>query len=116
MKYTQYCSETGWKPFSRSTMLRILVECSVSVRRSLQGLDYFAAEGAQAFDDLTSIVEEISVLKADNGEWAVRMKDMLEVGKLYFKSDCKVNCHIDLLWQLRVNYEFSCLQKKAGLK
>ena len=33
-------------------MTRILSECSASVRKSLQGLDYFAAEGARAFDDL----------------------------------------------------------------
>ena len=70
MQYRQYCSETNFKPFSCSTMLRILTECSASVRKSLQGLDYFAAEGAQAFDDLASIVE---------------------AGKLYLKSDFKVN-------------------------
>ena len=87
----QYCSETNFKPFSRSTMLRILTECSASVRKSLEGLDYFAAEGARAFDDLASIVEDISSLRADGREWARRIKDSLKAGKLFLKSDFKVN-------------------------
>ena len=41
-------------------MLRVLSECSASVRKSLQGLDNYAAEGARAFDDLAGIVENIS--------------------------------------------------------
>ena len=91
MQYMQYCSETNFKPFSRSTMLRILTECSAWVRKSLEGLDYFAAEGARAFDDLASIVEDISSLRADGREWARRIKDSLKAGKLYLKSDFKVN-------------------------
>ena len=87
----QYCSETNLKPFSRSNMLRILTECSASVHKSLEGLDYFAAEGARAFDDLASIVEDISSLRADGREWARRIKDSLKAGKLYLKSDFKVN-------------------------
>ena len=91
MQYMQYCSETNFKPFSRSAMLRILTECSASVRKSLEGLDYFAAEGARAFDNLASIVEDISSLRADDREWARRIKDSLKAGKLYLKSDFKVN-------------------------
>ena len=91
MQYMQYCSETNFKLFSRSTMLRILTECSASVRKSLEGLDYFAAEGARAFDDLASIVEDISSLRADGREWARRIKGSLKAGKLYLKSDFKVN-------------------------
>ena len=41
-------------------MLRVLSEYSASVRKSLQGLDNYAAEGARAFDDLAGIVENIS--------------------------------------------------------
>ena len=36
-QYKQYCDETGFKPFSERTMLRILAECKASVRKSLQG-------------------------------------------------------------------------------
>ena len=57
-QYLQFCSESNFIPFSRSTILRILTG-KASVRKSLQGLDYFAAEGARAFEDLGSIVDKI---------------------------------------------------------
>ena len=58
-QYTQYCQEMGFQPFSQRTMLRILSECSVSVRRSLQGLDYYATEGTRAFEDLMLLVQKL---------------------------------------------------------
>ena len=94
MQYTKYCCETNYKPFGHRTMLRILSECSASVRQSLQGLDYFAAEGAWAFGDLASILENASLLRDDGREWSARIMDTLKAGKLYLKSDYKVNCQI----------------------
>lgn len=44
-QYTQYCKETGFEPMGKSTMLTILKECSASIRKSLQGLDYFVVDG-----------------------------------------------------------------------
>ena len=58
-QYQSYCEETGFKPFGAATMLRILSACSASVRKSLQGLDYTAAAGAKAFDDLCSLIERL---------------------------------------------------------
>lgn len=57
-QYKQYCSDTNFSPFSERTMTRILSECSASVRKSFQGLDCFAAEGARAFDDLSAVLEQ----------------------------------------------------------
>ena len=90
MQYNQDCAEVNFKPSSRSTLLRILSECSASVRTSLQGLDYFAAEGGRAFDDLASIADNVSLLKTNGEEWGGRIKDQLKAGKLYLKSDFKV--------------------------
>ena len=59
----QYCTEINFKPFSKSSMFRILSACTATVRKSLHGLDYIAAEGAKAFDDLISILERLG----DNG-------------------------------------------------
>ena len=56
-QYQQYCKENDFKPFGRSTMLRILNACSAKVRKSLQGLDYFATDGGKAFDDLVLVVK-----------------------------------------------------------
>lgn len=64
-QYMQYCHETNFKPFGPSTMLRILSCCSATVRKSLQGLDYIAAEGAKGFDDLHRILDRL-------GEYGLR--------------------------------------------
>ena len=56
-QYLAYCEEAGFKPLSRSTLVRILNVCPASVRKSLQGLDYFSSSGAQAFDDLCKVAE-----------------------------------------------------------
>ena len=88
-QYSQYCDETGFTPFSRSTMLRVLSECSATVRRSLQGLDYYAAEGAQAFDNLTKIVHQLGELISDPA-WESTTINSLKTLKLYLKGDYKV--------------------------
>ena len=54
-----FCTETGFAPMGRSTLHNILDVCSASVRNSLQGLDYFTAQGTQAFDDLESVVDKL---------------------------------------------------------
>ena len=58
-QYLAYCDESGFKPLSRSTLLRILAVCPASIRKSLQGLDYISSAGAQAFEDLIDIVERL---------------------------------------------------------
>ena len=58
-QYLAYCNESGFKPLSRSTLLRILDVCPASTRKSLQGLDYISSAGPQAFEDLIDIVERI---------------------------------------------------------
>ena len=79
-QYRQFCSETNFTPFSPSTMLRILSSCSATVRKSLQGLDYFTADGAKAFDDLLSIAEKIGDHIQDR-QWVKRCEQALKEGK-----------------------------------
>ena len=92
-QYQQYCEETNFKPFSANTMLRILSVCSATVRKSLQGVDYVAADGAKAFDDLCHMVERLEEygLSAHVGNaWERSLKS----GKQYLKSDYKVKTTI----------------------
>lgn len=88
-QYIEYCTETNFKPFSKSTMLRILSACTATARKSLQGLDYIAAEGAKAFDDLISVLEKIGNYGVDK-EWISSCEDALKTGKQYLKTDYKV--------------------------
>lgn len=97
-QYTSFCNKTEFVPFSKRTMLRVLSECSASVRKPLQGLDNYAAEGARAFDDLAGIVENISTnveLDAKKAE----VLDVLKAGKLYLKGEYKVGDYMNL-WQI----------------
>ena len=61
-----------------------------SVRKSLQGLDYFAAEGARAFDNLISLVQQVSLLGPGH-DWEKRVIEGLKTQKLYLKGDFKVS-------------------------
>lgn len=90
-QYLEYCNEINFKPFSQSTMLRILTACTATVRKSLQGLDYIAAEGGKAFDDLISVLEKLGDYGA-NREWISSCENELKTGKQYLKSDYKVKC------------------------
>ena len=71
-------------------MLAILAACSATIRKSLQGIDYIAAEGGKACDDLCHVVkrlEEYGVLKTDVSElW----RSCVKSAKQYIKSDYKV--------------------------
>jgi hypothetical protein len=97
-----YCEETAFTPFGRTTMLNILSECSATVRKSLQGLYYIAANGSKAFDDLCAAVTRLqeygSISRESKDEW----QSLLKSGKHYLKSDYKVKCtrtvviHLDL--------------------
>jgi hypothetical protein len=88
-QYSQLCSETNFIPFSSSTMHRILSSCPTSVRKSLQGLDYIAAEGTTAFDDLLSVLEKLIDHGLDH-HTVQRLQLALKEGKLYLKTDYKV--------------------------
>ena len=70
-------------------MLWILAECKASVRKSLQGLDYFATEGASAFEDLKSLVHQLSELGLGKESDAINTQS-LKAAKLYLKGDFKV--------------------------
>ena len=53
-------------------------------------MDYFAAEGARAFDDLVGMVHQMSENVAGGKEWEKRMTEQLKASKLYLKGDFKV--------------------------
>ena len=68
-------------------MLRILSECSASVRKSLQGLDYYAAEGTSAFEHLMLLVQKLKEWEIDM-EWQTRTTDKsinVLLGNIKFK-------------------------------
>ena len=89
-QYQSCCKETNFQPMSRSTLCRIMKVCSATVRKSLQGLDYVAADGAQAFDDLVEVVQKLGSEIGKGLSWANDKIDKLKNVKRYLKSDYKV--------------------------
>ena len=81
-------------------MLRVLAECKASVRKSLQGIDYFAADGARAFEDLDNQVRQLSDLGLGN-EWQVQHVELLKAAKSYIKGDLKVTLFVNVTLPLR---------------
>lgn len=70
--------------------MKILSEsCSASVRRCMQGLNNYLAEGARAFDELSSIVDKLSEIGLGK-DVADRLKESLKSGKQYLKGDYRV--------------------------
>ncbi|KAK3730271.1 hypothetical protein QZH41_016443, partial [Actinostola sp. cb2023] len=90
-QYQQYCRESGFTPFGRTTMLSILNACSATVRKSLQGLDYIATEGSKAFDNLCLVVRRLQESGVMSRELADNWTSSLKNSKQYIKCDYKVH-------------------------
>ena len=87
-QYTQFCRQNNYcTPFSRSTILRVLPSYAATVRKSLQGLDYIAADGGKAYDDLISMV---SKLRSEDRTCISQLQRVLKESKQYIKADYKV--------------------------
>ncbi|KAL9975846.1 hypothetical protein ACROYT_G013055 [Oculina patagonica] len=58
-QYLEYCKEQCYEPLSRSTLFKILEFRKASQRKSLQGLDNTAADGAAGFETLDKLLETL---------------------------------------------------------
>ncbi|XP_067037496.1 uncharacterized protein [Acropora muricata] len=89
-QYQSFCESVEFKPYSDRTLFRILDACSASKQVTLQGLDYIATEGVEAFDKLKSNV----TLLQDSGVdviWANEITQDLKACKRYLKTDYKTH-------------------------
>ena len=89
----QYCCETNFEPMSKRTLQRVLAVWSSSVCKSLQGLDNFSAQGAEAFDHLQKLVDKF-VECGKTRRWAREIKQQLRLSKQYLKGDYKVGAYV----------------------
>lgn len=58
-QYLEFCKETEFEPMSRSTMWRVLEVQEATQRKSLLGLDNTASDGADGFDELLKIIDDL---------------------------------------------------------
>ncbi|VDI31910.1 Hypothetical predicted protein [Mytilus galloprovincialis] len=89
-QYKAYCVENNISSLGDSTMYKILSECSATVRKSLEGLDYFVAEGGRAITDIQLIIDELNNNGSLTNQQAKNYNDILLQTKKYLKSDYKV--------------------------
>ena len=92
----QFCAETEFTPRGKHTLLRVLDVCSASVRKSLQGLDNFSAQGTKAFEDLCETVDRIAD-QAKSEAWAKETKQALRSAKQYLRAGYKVRLRNSLI-------------------
>ena len=61
-----------------------------------QVLDYFAADGLKAFEDLAEVVKGLPTVGLEQ-EWKHDVQDSLKAAKIYLNRDYKVNYSLKTL-------------------
>lgn len=88
-------------------MTRIISESSASVRKSLQGLDYFAEEGARAFEYLAGVLTQ-SLESGASKDRVETIQEALKAGKIYLKSEFKVKKFLSIFCLfLKTNHRYA---------
>lgn len=87
-QYQSFCKSTDFEPASETTLYRILRVCSASQQKSLQGLDYVSTEGAQAFETLNDIADDLYSAGMAKSKFD-KVRHALKEGKFYLKTDYK---------------------------
>ena len=93
-QYVEYCKEQEYEPLGRTTMFKILEVREASQRKSLQGLDNTAPDGATGFQTLETILESLEKGGIDK-DWCSNTSQRLRDAKRYLKTDYRVNCTPD---------------------
>lgn len=94
-QYLGYCKEDNFEPLSRATLYRVLEVREASQRKSLQGLDNTAADGAEGFQRLVTIVDELEQNFGADKLWCNDIRTRLKNGKRYLKTNYRVHCRDD---------------------
>jgi hypothetical protein len=74
-------------------MFRILAQCGAQVRTSLEGLDYFVAEGGRAFVTLQEVIDQLVSRHVISPDSHKDYHALLLQAKQYLRTDFKVYKH-----------------------
>ena len=91
-QYLVFCEDDGFQPLSRATMYRVLKVREASQRKSLQGLDNVSADGAESFQRIIRIVEELEEEYGVSKDWCSDVRNRLKKAKCYLKTEYRVHC------------------------
>ena len=90
-QYLECCKEQCHEPLKRSTLFKILEVREASQRKSLQGLDNTAADGAAGFQTLETLIETFEKGGMEK-QWCLDVRRKLRDAKHYLKTDFRVHC------------------------
>ena len=93
-QYLEYCKEQCYEPLGRSTLFKILEVRKASQRKSLQGLDNTAADGAAGFHTIEILIETLEKGGMEK-RWCLDVRQKLRDAKRYLKTDFRVDCQPD---------------------
>ncbi|CAF1985980.1 unnamed protein product [Rotaria magnacalcarata] len=116
-QYLFYCKEicSDFEPLGASCLFTIPETCKASTRKSLQGVNYFAAEAGEGFDGISKMIEGRNSLSSNSEQ----LIENLKRARFYLKSDYEVHvrrssnvadhCCIDVLREPnRRNFSEDC--------
>ena len=88
-QYNAFCEENApnFVPLQTGSLFKILEISKASYRKCLQELNYFAADGGEAFDRLSEIVKHLNL----SNNVTKRLCDNLKRSRNYLKSDFKTH-------------------------
>ncbi|XP_062585989.1 uncharacterized protein LOC134247668 [Saccostrea cucullata] len=90
-QYKAYCQENNIMQLGDSTMFRILEQCGAQVRKSLECLDYFVAEGGRAFVTLQDVIDKLLSYQVISGDQQKDYQALLLQSKQYLRTDFKIH-------------------------
>ena len=67
-QYLLYCKAmcSGFEPLGKYSLFTILETCKVSIRKSLQAINYFVAEAGEVFEGITKMIIKEAALRSDS--------------------------------------------------
>ncbi|XP_063438338.1 uncharacterized protein LOC134719265 [Mytilus trossulus] len=90
-QYKAYCQENEISLLGDSTMFKILAQCGAKVRKSLEGLDYFVAEGGRAFITFQDVLDKLLTYDAISPDDHKSFQALFLQSKQYLRTDYKIH-------------------------
>ena len=88
-QYYIFCEENSpnFRPLGRSSFYSLLDVCKASTQKSLQSIDYFAADAGEAFDSIEKLINELYFDISKHR----RLLENLKRSRQYLRSDYQVH-------------------------
>lgn len=88
-QYYIFCQELSpdFRPLGQSTLYSLLNACKASTRKSIQGINYFAADASETFDSIEKLIDTLHLDITKHRH----LLENLKRGRQYLKSDYNVH-------------------------